>query len=55
MAANVKVSRVVVAWDTAKTRAVKATELEQEREMRSEPKHILTSDSQAMRKTFKEK
>ena len=50
MEARVMASRIVVSWETAKTRASKATELEQEREMRSEPKMILASDFQSMRK-----
>ena len=49
---RVKISRVMVAWETAKCRAAKSIEIDQEREMRGEPKVIMTSDYQGMKDTF---
>ena len=34
-----KISKVLVAWETAKGRAAKSMEIDQECEMRGEPKH----------------
>jgi hypothetical protein len=52
LADRVKISRVLVAWETAKGRAAKSIEIDQEREMRGEPKVIMTSDYQGMKDTF---
>ena len=52
LADRVKISRVLVAWETAKGRAAKSIEIDQECEMRGEPKVILASDYQGMKATF---
>ena len=52
LADRVKISRVLVAWETAKGRAAKSIEIDRECEMRGEPKVILASDYQGMKATF---
>ena len=52
LAERVKVSNVVVAWNSAKTRAAKVAELDGEAEIRGEAKKIPMPDFVAMREAF---
>jgi hypothetical protein len=52
MANRVKVSKIVVAWDTAKARSTKQAEIEGESQFRRVPKDLGPGDFQAMRESF---
>ena len=52
MAMRVKISRVVVAWESAKARAGKAAEQEGESEVRREPKPLYSTDYTAMKLAY---
>jgi len=53
--ARVKVSKVVVAWESAKGRATKLAEMDGEAEVRELPKKVPLPDFFAMRSAFEEK
>ena len=53
--ARVSISKVVIAWETAKGRTAKLTELEGEAEQRSEAKRLPTPDHKAMKTAFESK
>lgn len=55
LAERVKVSKVIVAWETAKGRTAKMTEMEGEAEVRGEPKKVPQPDYEAMKETFRTK
>jgi hypothetical protein len=55
ISARVKISKVLVAWDSAKARAAKLAEADGDAEARHIPKEITSSDGQAMRATYEAK
>jgi hypothetical protein len=52
IASRVKVSKIIVAWDSARARSTKQSEIEGECEARKVPKDLGASDYQAMRATY---
>jgi hypothetical protein len=52
IASRVKVSKIIVAWDSARARSTKQSEIEGEREARKVPKDLGASDYQAIRATY---
>ena len=54
-AEKVRITKVVVAWEAAKTRATKAREIEGDAEARQQPKPVSVSDHKAMRQVFEKK
>lgn len=55
MAAKVKMSKVIVAWEVARTRTTKMAEMDGEAEIRGEPKMLAMPDYQSMKTSFEGK
>lgn len=55
LAGKVKMSKVVVVWETAKVRVERWAEAEAEREVRQEPKPVRNNDYQWMRDAYEAK